>query len=114
MSEWIVSHMGPDVPVHFSRFHPTYRLQNLPPTPVETLERARATAMESGLRYVYLGNIGMHEGSHTYCPSCGGIVINRIGYRTDLSGLKEGACSACGHAIPGVWTQQQALSFKPR
>jgi pyruvate formate lyase activating enzyme len=114
MSEWIISHMGADVPVHFSRFYPTYRLQNLPPTPVATLEMARATAMAAGLRYVYLGNVGMHEGSHTYCPSCGEIVINRIGYRADASGLIDGACAACGQAIPGVWTQQQALSFRPR
>ena len=114
MARWIVSHMGPDVPVHFSRFHPTYRLKNLPPTPVETLERARTVAMEAGLHYVYMGNVPMHEAENTYCPSCGEIVIRRVGYRVDPSGLSSGACASCGHAIPGVWTQQQALSFKPK
>ena len=113
MSRWIVSHMGEEVPLHFSRFHPTYRLKNLPPTPIETLERARRVAMDAGLQYVYIGNVPIHEAEHTYCPSCGKVVIHRVGYRTDPSGLRDGGCASCGHKIPGVWTQQQALSFKP-
>ncbi|MCK4771348.1 MAG: AmmeMemoRadiSam system radical SAM enzyme [Candidatus Latescibacteria bacterium] len=113
MSRWIVSHMGEEVPLHFSRFYPTYRLKNLPPTPIETLERARRVAMDAGLQYVYIGNVPIHEAEHTYCPSCGKVVIHRVGYRTDLSGLRDGGCASCGHKIPGVWTQQQALSFKP-
>jgi len=114
MAKWLVSHMGPDVPLHFSRFHPTYRMKNLPPTPVATLDRARKIAMDAGLRYVYVGNVPFHEGSNTYCPKCGKVVIKRVGYRTDASQLREGACASCGQKIPGVWTQEQALAFKPK
>jgi len=114
MAKWLMEHMGPDVPVHFSRFHPTYRVMNLPPTPVATLDRARKTCMDAGLRYVYIGNVPFTEGGHTYCPGCGKTVIKRVGYRTDASGLKDGACAACGRKIPGVWTQEQALAFKPK
>ena len=111
MATWIVKHMGPDVPLHFSRFHPTYRVKNLPPTPVATLDRARKTAMDAGLRFVYVGNVPLHEGGHTYCPGCGKVVIRRVGYRTDTSNLKDGTCRSCGRKIPGVWSQEQALAF---
>ena len=112
MARWIVEHLGSDVPLQFSRFHPIYRLQNLPPTPVATLERARTTALETGVNYVYIGNVPMHEGSHTYCPSCGRVVIRRVGYSTDASGLVDGRCAGCGRAIPGIWTQEQALASR--
>ncbi len=114
MARWIVEHLGPDVPLQFSRFHPIYRMQNLPVTPVATLERARNTAREAGVNYVYIGNVPMHEGSHTYCPSCNRIVIRRVGYNTDTSGLRDGTCAACGRPIPGIWTREQALAFRPR
>jgi len=114
MAKWLVKALGPDVPVHFSRFHPTYRMKNLPPTPVETIDRARKVAMDAGLRYVYVGNVPFHEGESTYCASCGKPAIRRVGYRVDASGMKDGACAACGAKIPGVWSQQQALAFKPK
>jgi len=114
MAKWLLDHMGPDVPLHFSRFHPTYRLNNLPPTPIATLDRARKIAMDAGLHFVYVGNVPFHEGEHTYCPGCGKVVIKRVGYRTDVSNLKDGACRACGRKIPGVWSQEQALAFKPK
>jgi pyruvate formate lyase activating enzyme len=114
MAKWIVAHMGPDVPLHFSRFHPIYRIKNLPPTPVETLTTARKVAMDAGLRYVYVGNVPMHEGESTYCPSCKKVVIRRVGYKIDASGLRSGACAACGQKIAGVWSQEEALAFKPR
>ena len=114
MSKWLLKTLGPNVPVHFSRFHPIYRMKNLPPTPVARLERARKVALEAGLKFVYVGNVPFHEGAHTYCPSCQKIVIRRVGYRTDASALKDGTCAGCGTAIPGVWTQQQALSFRPK
>jgi pyruvate formate lyase activating enzyme len=112
MARWLVEHMGPDVPVHFSRFHPIYRMKNLPPTPVAVLERARRIALDAGLHYVYIGNVPFHEGENTYCPRCGEMVIQRIGYRTDVVGLKDGACAHCGCEIPGVWTQAQALAAR--
>ena len=114
LAKWIVTHMGPDVPVHFSRFHPIYRVKNLPPTPVETLTRARKISMDAGLRYVYIGNVPFSEGESTYCPSCGKVVIRRVGYNVDASLLKSGACASCGHKIAGVWSQDDALAFKPR
>jgi pyruvate formate lyase activating enzyme len=114
LAKWIVTHLGPDVPVHFSRFHPIYRVKNLPPTPVETLTRARKISMDAGLRYVYIGNVPFSEGESTYCPSCGKVVIRRVGYNVDASLLKSGACASCGHKIAGVWSQDDALAFKPR
>ncbi len=103
MSDWIVKKAGPDVPVHFSRYHPTYRLRNLPPTPAATLLAARAIAMEAGLRYVYIGNIPGSEGQDTICPSCKGTVVKRYGYRILENHLTEGCCRFCGTAIPGLW-----------
>jgi pyruvate formate lyase activating enzyme len=114
MAKWLVSHLGPDVPVHFSRFHPIYRVNNLPPTPVETLDRARKISMDAGLHYVYVGNVPFNAGESTYCPSCSKVVIKRIGYNIDPSGLKAGACAACGQKIAGVWSPEQALAFKPK
>jgi pyruvate formate lyase activating enzyme len=114
LAKWIVTHLGPDVPVHFSRFHPIYRVKNLPPTPVETLTRARKISMDAGLRYVYIGNVPFSEGESTYCPSCGKVVIRRVGYNVDATLLKSGACASCGHKIAGVWSQDDALAFKPR
>jgi len=114
MARWIVEHLGTDVPVHFTRFHPVYRMTNLPPTPVSTLERARSTAMDAGLDYVYLGNVAFHAGGHTYCPSCGELLIRRVGYNVDVVALTDGKCKRCGTAIPGVWSQEQALAFRPQ
>jgi pyruvate formate lyase activating enzyme len=114
MAKWIAAHMSPDVPVHFSRFHRMYRLMNLPDTPVETLDRARKVAMDAGLRYVYVGNVPFHAGESTYCPGCGKIVIKRMGYKVDAVGLRGGSCAACGRKIAGVWSQDEALAFKPK
>jgi pyruvate formate lyase activating enzyme len=114
LAKWLVSHVGPDVPVHFSRFHPIYRVKNLPPTPVETLIRARKVSMDAGLRYVYVGNVPFNEGESTYCPKCGKVVIRRVGYNVDASMLRSGACAGCGQKIPGVWSQDDALAFKPK
>ncbi|HSW45944.1 MAG TPA: AmmeMemoRadiSam system radical SAM enzyme [Phycisphaerae bacterium] len=114
MSGWILEHLGPHVPVHFTRFHPTYRLKNLPATPVSTLERCRQTAMDAGLPYVYAGNVPMHPGENTYCHSCKTELIKRVGYQISANRIKDGKCPKCGAAIPGVWSQEQALAFRPR
>jgi pyruvate formate lyase activating enzyme len=103
LAEWVLDALGPDVPLHFSRFHPDYQLLNLPPTPVETLEAARQMALEVGLHYVYLGNVPGHEGSHTYCPYCGHMVIQRAGMATMAMDLVNGRCPTCGTPIAGVW-----------
>ncbi len=104
LARWVAGRLGRDVPVHFTRFHPTYRLTNLPPTPVATLERARAAARAEGLEFVYLGNLPGHPAENTLCPGCGELLIHRIGFVVRENRLRRGACPACGRAIPGLWT----------
>jgi pyruvate formate lyase activating enzyme len=101
--EWMVANLGPDTPLHFSRFHPEYKLMDLPPTPIETLERARQIALDAGLRYVYVGNVPGHDASDTHCPQCGALLVHRVGYSVSVVGLKDGHCSKCGALIDGVW-----------
>lgn len=103
LCDWVVGELGPDVPVHFTRFHPDYQLSNLAPTPVETLARARNTALSKGIHYPYVGNVPGHAGNHTYCPSCGKMVIERSGFFIASMHLKNGQCEYCGTAIAGVW-----------
>ena len=106
MCRWIHDELGPDVPLHFSRFHPCHRLTDLPPTPVEALDRARAIALEEGLKYVYIGNVPGHEAASTWCPSCGELLIRRIGYEVEVVNLAQGTCLSCGAVIEGVWDQE--------
>jgi pyruvate formate lyase activating enzyme len=103
LSTWVKANLGPDVPVHFTRFHPTYRLTDLPPTPVATLERAWEIGREAGLNFVYLGNVPGHPGENTVCPGCGEIVIRRVGFRVITNNLVNGSCAGCKRKIPGVW-----------
>lgn len=103
MCAWIKDNLGPDVPVHFSRFHPMYKLQNLPPTPEETIKEARKICLEVGLHYVYTGNIPDEEGFTTYCPVCGKPIIVRKGYTVLENRIHDGKCEYCGAEIPGVW-----------
>ncbi len=104
LCEWVAGELGPETPMHFSRFSPMYKLTNLPPTPVETLERARAIALDAGLHYPYLGNVPGNDGENTYCPGCKELLIRRVGYQTEVVGLSEGACQHCGQRIPGIWS----------
>ncbi|MHC4442529.1 MAG: AmmeMemoRadiSam system radical SAM enzyme [Planctomycetota bacterium] len=114
MSKWIVQHLGPDVPIHFSRFHPQYRVKNLPPTPMSTVERCRQIALDAGIHYVYLGNVrSKHPGEDTYCHGCQDKLISRYGYRITSNKITDGKCPKCKTKIPGVWSQEQALAFKP-
>jgi pyruvate formate lyase activating enzyme len=103
MARWMKSEIGTDVPVHFTRFYPLYLLKNLPPTPVPTLERAKAVADAEGLQFVYIGNVPGHKAENTYCPKCHELLIERTGYTISQMNLKKGMCKKCGHAIPGVW-----------
>ncbi len=104
MCLWIKRELGPDTPIHFSRFYPLYKLRMLPPTPVSTLEKARGVALASGLEYVYIGNVPGHEGEHTFCPKCKKRIIQRTGYMVGEVHLKNGKCKFCGKPIPGIWT----------
>jgi len=103
MCDWLYSNGFRDVPLHFSRFHPIYKLTQLPPTPVGTLEQAREIAMKAGIRFVYIGNVPGHQASNTYCPECGKILIERKGLRVTENNLVKGKCDRCGEIIPGVW-----------
>ena len=103
MCRWIRDEIGSDVPLHFSRFYPMYLLRNLPPTPLASLERAHQIALDSGLHFVYIGNVPSHEFENTYCPHCGEKVISRKGYRISEINLKHGNCRFCRQPIPGVW-----------
>ena len=102
MCRWIVTELGPDVPLHFTAFHPDNRMRDLPRTPSRTLARARAIAQEEGLHYVYTGNIEDPDGQTTYCPNCKSPVIRRDRYTIDSYDLDaEGRCRVCGTQIPG-------------
>ena len=103
MCRWMVSNLGSDVPLHFSRFYPRYKLKNLPPTPVETLDRVREVALEAGLKYVYIGNVPGHPGNNTYCPHDGRLLVERKGYSLLQYHIIDGRCQFCGERIPGVW-----------
>ncbi len=103
MSRWVARQVGPDVPLHFSRFFPMYRMTNVQPTPVSTLERARDTARRAGLRHVYVGNVPGHPGENTYCSGCGKLLIKRTGYNILEMRLKKGLCPHCGAKVGGIW-----------
>lgn len=104
MGDWIMGEIGPDVPVHFTRFYPLYLLTNLPVTPVTTLERARNIMMDKGLNFVYIGNVPGHPANSTYCPKCKKEIIKREGYEISNINLRKGACGFCGNPVPGVWS----------
>jgi pyruvate formate lyase activating enzyme len=104
LSRWVKRTLGSTVPLHFTRFHPTYRLTNLPPTPIESLERAVAVARAEGVEYAYVGNVPGHPDESTRCPGCGALLIRRIGFIVEENRLVEGRCPSCRRAIPGVWS----------
>jgi len=101
LAEWVARDLGCDVPLHFSAFHPDYKMTDIAPTPPETLRRARAIAQRAGLRYVYVGNVHDREGDATYCPSCRAKVIERDWYEILSARLDGDRCAACGTRIPG-------------
>ena len=103
MCRWIKTELSPDVPLHFSRFYPLYKLKSLPPTPVATLEQAWKTALDEGLHFVYIGNVPGHDAEHTQCPQCRTRLIERTGYSVRVLQLQDGKCGKCGQAIPGIW-----------
>ena len=104
LAKFVAGDLGPDVPVHFTRFHPGYRLMNLPSTPVPVLERAREVAMAEGLRYAYVGNVPGHAGNHTYCPGCKAVLVERTGLAVTRNRLLHGRCPDCRREIPGIWS----------
>ncbi|MEJ2575921.1 MAG: AmmeMemoRadiSam system radical SAM enzyme [Gammaproteobacteria bacterium] len=104
MARWVVEQLGPDVPLHFSAFHPDYKMVDVPPTPAETLSRARTIALRNGVHFAYTGNVVDREGGSTYCPDCGKLLIERDWYRLGAWGLTaDGRCGDCARLIPGVF-----------
>lgn len=103
MFRWIVERVGPDTCLFLSRFHPTYQLKNLPPTPVSTVETLREEALGAGIRYVYLGNVSGHDGENTYCPTCRKLLIGRRGFLVTAMAVQAGRCPDCATVIPGIW-----------
>jgi len=102
LSDWVARELGPDVPLHFSAFHPAHRMLDVPPTPPETLRRARRIALAAGLHHVYLGNVHDRDGDTTFCPHCDTPVIVRDWYRIERHTLAQGGhCPECGTAIAG-------------
>ncbi len=103
MSDWLFENGFQDTPLHFSRFHPDYKLANLPPTPVETLVKAREIAMNAGLHFVYIGNVPGSDAQNTYCPNCKKLLIERDGFVVKQNHLVDGKCAYCKTPIAGVW-----------
>lgn len=103
MCLWIKENLGPEVPIHFSRFVPAYKLTHLPPTPVKTLEMAREIAQQAGLHYATVGNVPGHKYNSTFCPKCEKRLIHRIHFTVLSNDIREGKCKFCGHNIPGIW-----------
>ncbi|UCB44493.1 MAG: AmmeMemoRadiSam system radical SAM enzyme [Spirochaetota bacterium] len=103
MCEWIKDNLGDEVPLHFSRFFPAYRLTKLPPTPIETLERCYNIAKDKGLHFVTIGNVPGHIYNSTFCPECGKLIIKRMHFQVMENKIVDGHCSFCSHPIPGIW-----------
>jgi len=109
--DWVLTHLGPDVPLHFSAFHPAHRMRTFPITPYDTLRRAKDSALARGLRYVYIGNV--HQAQNTSCPNCRNEVISRINHTVSKYELLDGKCPECGTLIPGIYGDLQKPTFLP-
>ncbi|HOU01075.1 MAG TPA: AmmeMemoRadiSam system radical SAM enzyme [Bacteroidales bacterium] len=104
MCKWLGENGFKETPLHFSRFYPTYKLEQLPPTPVDILRNAAKIASGEGIKYVYIGNVPGNEMADTRCPSCGTIVVSRQGFTVTSNNLTGGKCNKCGKSIDGVWS----------
>jgi pyruvate formate lyase activating enzyme len=103
LADFIAGELGVETPWHISRFHPTYKLTDRPPTPVKTLTAARRIGLKAGLKYVYTGNVPGHAAENTFCFSCGETVIERRGFHVTRLNLKNGHCTNCQSRVDGVW-----------
>jgi pyruvate formate lyase activating enzyme len=103
MCRWLIENGFEDTPLHFSRFFPVYKMNDLPPTPLDTLINAREIARQEGLKYVYIGNIGEIQGENTICPSCGRIIVRRNGFEVLEKHISKDKCAYCDTPIAGKW-----------
>jgi len=106
MTRWVRDNLGAEIPLHFTAFHPDYKMRDIPATSIQILTRAREIALGQGLHYVYTGNVHDPNGDSTWCPQCGGLVIERDWYTLGQWGLNQGGCQHCGHPIAGVFEAQ--------
>jgi pyruvate formate lyase activating enzyme len=107
MTQWVVENLGPDVPMHFSAFHPDWKMKDHPSTPPATLRMARQIALKNGVRYAYVGNVHDPAGDSTYCHHCGELLIGRDWYELSTWKLTpEGNCPSCGTPCAGVFEAQ--------
>jgi pyruvate formate lyase activating enzyme len=104
MCGWLADNGFTNTPLHFSRFYPLYKLDQLPPTPVDLLSRAAEIASQEGLKYIYVGNVPGNEATDTKCPSCSKVVLKRQGYRIMFNNIIEGKCNICGKKVDGIWS----------
>ncbi|MFH0910005.1 MAG: AmmeMemoRadiSam system radical SAM enzyme [Planctomycetota bacterium] len=104
MCRWILREVGPDVPLHFSRYHPDYRMERPSATPAATLTTAAGIAREEGIRHVYIGNLVTENGNNTFCPRCRRLLIRRAGFWLRENHVRDGRCEYCGEPIAGVWS----------
>ena len=103
LCDWLADNLGSDVPVHFTAFHPDYKMRDVPPTPKETLLRARDQALAAGIRFVYIGNVSDIGRQSTDCPSCGHLLIERDWFELGQYNLRGNHCQFCGQVIPGIF-----------
>jgi len=108
LCDWVYENLGPDVPLHFTAFHPDFKMLGVPPTPSETLGRARRIAIEAGIRYVYVGNVHSSDGQTTYCPGCGEALIERDWHSILSYRIRNGRCAKCDASIAGVFDDSLA------
>jgi pyruvate formate lyase activating enzyme len=110
LSDWFVENVGPDVPIHFTAFHPDFKMMDVPPTPPDTLHRARQQALSAGLHHVYTGNVYDIDGQSTYCPACKEVLIERNWYELGHWNLnREGRCQFCDNPLPGFFEPQPGV-----
>ncbi|HVH91238.1 MAG TPA: hypothetical protein VM783_07625, partial [Candidatus Acidoferrum sp.] len=112
LCDWVLTNLGDSVPLHFTAFHPDFRMTDKPKTPAATLKRARQIALSTGIKYCYVGNVFDHEGQTTYCPACGKALIRRSWHDILEYNLAGDSCS-CGQTIPGRFVAKGSIP-KPR
>ncbi len=103
MCDWLVANGFAETPLHFSRFFPTYKLEHLQPTTESILLQAKEIALNTGLKYVYIGNMPGLHGENTHCPACNRLVVERIGYTITKNHIHDGKCVFCGESVAGEW-----------
>jgi pyruvate formate lyase activating enzyme len=102
LTQWVIDNLGPDVPLHFSAFHPDWKMMDTPPTPASSLTRARKIALQNGIHYAYTGNVHDKAGDSTYCHQCGSLLIGRDWYvLSDWNLTDDGHCKNCGTLCAG-------------